>query len=687
MEKGLQTAPNNGEISESRLRYRIPADVPLGTAAWYQFGRFERPICKKGDLFLGRLPTGESVGFRDDRHVLITAGTRSGKGASFLIPNICLWPGSIFCIDPKGENAMVTARRRAGGNKYCKGKGQRVHILDPFKKVSTRLDEFRDLKAAFNPLDLLLANSDEAVDIAAQIAESLIIKESSNDPFWEDAARSLLQALILHVASWKCYKASERNLATIWRLLRRGVEIDVHNELLELNGLPSPNGFAILFDQMRQNRSFDGVVADEGVRLSAMAEASPKAFNGMVQVACTNTNFMNSQQIRECLSRSTFSLSDLKTDPEGVSVYLCLPQRYMESHNRWLRMMVTLMIFEMEKNEHQPRSGHPVLTILDEFPSLNRMKVIENAVAQIAGYGVKLVMATQTLPQLKELYKDNWETLIANAGVKLFFGNDDHFTREYVAKLIGEREVVRYSRTYSETAGKSTSRTDGGSLGISVSDVFSSSHGFSYGSGGNSNVSNSYGQNSSSGMSSSSNWSDTSGESSSVMYGISESVQKRYLINPDEIGRFFGCPFYRRALALIAGEQPLCLSRVSYFKDDAFAGWFDWHPDHPLPRTIPQVEHDRKIAQEERQRELVRKRREEEVQEAKRLREEAKQKKKKEREYQEELRRSEEKQLRDLERKQREKERKEWEEKWPVIRTQLVGWTVIVGFFILRWLG
>jgi type IV secretory pathway TraG/TraD family ATPase VirD4 len=42
-----------------------------------------------------------------------------------------------------------------------------------------------------------------------------------------------------------------------------------------------------------------------------------------------------------------------------------------------------------------------------------------NASAQLAGFGVKMVFIVQALGQLKELYKDTWETFIANAGVIL----------------------------------------------------------------------------------------------------------------------------------------------------------------------------------------------------------------------------------------------------------------------------
>src|SRR3984893_4513153 len=114
----------------------------------------------------------------------------------------------------------------------------------------------------------------------------------------------------------------------------------------------------------------------------------------------------------------------------------------MSTHYRWLRMMIALTVTEMEKVRGQPVTGYPVLMVLDEFASLKRMEVIENAVAQVARYGVKLFFVLQSLEQLKAVYKDNWETFLANSGLKIFFNIEDHFSREHISRLIGEREVI-----------------------------------------------------------------------------------------------------------------------------------------------------------------------------------------------------------------------------------------------------
>lgn len=48
-----------------------------------------------------------------DKHMLSIAPTRTGKGRGLILPNLLNLPDhSVLVIDPKGENALVTARHR-----------------------------------------------------------------------------------------------------------------------------------------------------------------------------------------------------------------------------------------------------------------------------------------------------------------------------------------------------------------------------------------------------------------------------------------------------------------------------------------------------------------------------------------------------------------------------------------------
>ncbi|MCR6734313.1 MAG: type IV secretory system conjugative DNA transfer family protein [Afipia sp.] len=551
----------------------IPVSAPvtrttlLGTAAWQSTVR----KYQTGNLFLGLAKDG-AVGQDDEGHVLVAAGARGGKGTSAIVPNLCLWPGSAVVIDPKGENAMVTARRRGTGSVFCHGMRQKVRILDPFNEINHPDDAMADLKAAFNPLDLIDPKREDSLSEAGRIADALVVSENSLDPFWDDAARSLLAGIILHVASSWDFLPEARNLVTVYKLVMEG-DANALKILKRQNAKAPkadlPSSYALLAKAMKRNPAFGGAVAHAGAMLEDM-ERSEKMRVSVMQVLRTNLDFIKEPGMQRCLSRSNFKISDLKTDPKGMSLYLCLPQRYMQPHFRWLRMMTTLIIGEMERVAHQPKCGHRVLMVLDEFAGLQRMKVIENAAAQIAGFGVKMMFVVQTLAQLKHTYKDNWETLLANCSTKLFFCNDDHFTRDYVSKLIGDCEVVRTVSSLNETRGMSCSSA--------LSRNASESRNASFGS--TNNVSNSFGF--SSGISESSSFSFNQSSS----FNASETVHKRALITPDEVGRLFGDRENPKMLVLLSGQQPLTLQRFVYFRHPWLRGFYDINRDHPAPLTL-----------------------------------------------------------------------------------------------------
>lgn len=596
------------------------SEQALATAEWAKPSDLANLVFKPGALWLGRAADTEEtpVGFADDRHALIVAGNRSGKGTSAIVPNLCLWPGSIVVIDPKGENATVTAARRAGGSDYCDGLDQRTFVLDPFKAAQVP----DNLRASFNPIDALNPDSEEAVDDAARIADALVVSQNTNDPFWDEQARSLIKGLILHVLTSDDFEG-RRNLVTVRQLITSG-DIETRKTLEDMGADDVPTAFELLFEGMRRNPIFHGIISGAGESFGNMAESSQKTFNGVLSAAGNHTEFIDSLPMQRLLAETTpgFSLDKLKTDPMGVSVFLSLPQRFMNTHFRWLRMMVSLTITEMEKVSGQPTSGHRVLLVLDEFAGLKKMEIIENAAAQIAGFGVKIAFIVQQLTQLKAVYKDNWEVFVGNAGTRLFFGIEDNFTREYISKALGETEVTRTTRNQSETQGTSRSQTHGSSSSFSTSTSSSEggSSGTSYSFGGssgssagsfwnnaknsssNSSVSFSSGSNWSSTTSSSSsystNQSETVGENESQTQGISQGIHKRALLTPDEIGLLFGRvedkdnPAYPGlALALPSGKRPIIVRRANYFEDRAFERAFDPHPDHgfvPLPALEPE---------------------------------------------------------------------------------------------------
>ncbi|MBO9712684.1 type IV secretory system conjugative DNA transfer family protein [Sphingomonas sp.] len=528
-------------------------NVSLGTAGWMPAAEAEQLAYEPGALWLGRSETEAAIpiGWRDDRHVITVAGTRAGKGTSLLVNNLCLYPGSVVCIDPKGENATLTAARRGQGSDTATPMGQRVYVLDPFN--AAQVDQ--GYRAAFNPLDWIDTDNPEASDEAKRLADSLVVVAKGEDAHWDESARSVIEGLILHVLHAIEYEG-RRNLLTVRQLLTRGdtqgvAEYVAYRRATEPEfEMPEPSAaaFDFLWKAMAESKAFHGIVAGVGASVLSMAD---RELSSVLSTARRNTDFLDSPLMRPVLDHSTFSLDALKSDPAGVTVYLCLPARYMNTHARWLRMMVGLTLDGMERLRGRPMSGHPVLLVLDEFAILDRMASLEKAIGQIAGFGVKIWAVLQDLTQLKALYKERWETFLGNAGLAMFFGNADQFTLDYISRRLGKVEVRKDVANRGEQVGSGTgsSYNPSGVASWGLGALTALIPGLSR------------------------------SRQEGVAWGTSETVQKTELLNPDEAAKIFAAET-GRMLAITPNHYPIAVRRTPYFADPAFAGLFDPHPDH-----------------------------------------------------------------------------------------------------------
>ncbi len=118
--------------------------------------------------------------YAGDGHLLTVAPTGAGKGRSAIIPNLLTYPGPVICIDSKGENAQVTARRR-------REMGQQVVLLDPFRTVTDHGD-------SLNPYDLLELPGAE-LDCDSEMLTELVgggEQTLGKEPFWDLTAVGLI---------------------------------------------------------------------------------------------------------------------------------------------------------------------------------------------------------------------------------------------------------------------------------------------------------------------------------------------------------------------------------------------------------------------------------------------------------------------------------------------------------------
>lgn len=423
---------------------RALADVPttFGSARWASVEHMaEEGVFKPHGLCLGQVDPHEQdtkIHYNGDRHLLTVAPTRSGKGTCHIVPNLLGYQGSALVIDPKGENALITAKARAT-------MGQAIHICDPWNIAS----DAGFGTARFNPLDWLQLGDVDITENAMLLADALVVEGDHRDRFWAEESKALLQGYLLYVAT-DPREQDERHLGRV-------------RDLLLLDGEDQK----ALFEHMMGSPHH--IVASTGARC---LQKEPKLLANVMASAQAQTHFLDSARIRENLTASDFAFEDLKD--EAITIYLVLPADRLETFGRWLRLMVQQAITVNARNiEKTPKK--PVLFILDEMPALGRLSMVEQAYGLMAGFGFQIWGIVQDLGQLKGVYGDRHESFIANSGVVAYFGSPDCLTADYISNMCGVTTVWNFSSALSTAFSSSTGGSGGTSRSNSETDTRSAS--------------------------------------------------------------------------------------------------------------------------------------------------------------------------------------------------------------------
>jgi type IV secretion system protein VirD4 len=467
--------------------------------------------------WLGFLPYSTSSGTKISQlyanlngHIFTVAASRSGKGATQIIPNLLHWPYSTIVIDVKSENYDLTQKKRREFGP--------VYHFSPFRESSY----------SFNPIDFVstVTDPDEQEDRARYLAELLVpVRPESKDPYFEQAARTLVKTFVLWLSTTDTiarnseeqekytFLATERTMAEIVRLLKQEKE-----------------GFQGSLSMMRHATEHYWVRTDASAQLRLLE--AEKQFAGVVETAIQNLNVWANGRVRRVTRETNIPLSDFRFEPN--SLYLMVPPDEMEEYRGVLRAIIGIAI-KLLKNEYddsQHREWPPVLFLLDEFTQLGKMEPIVHGLNYLAGYGICLWTFAQNLDAMKKVYPDDWGSFIANSPTRCFFGVNDHQTAKLVSDMVGiatiQNRSLSTNSNYSEAFG--TNRNTGSSTGPG---------GYTSSSGSGSSRTTTYGSGS----------------------GQSVTDAQRALYNPDEVMRLGSMD----QIIFMQGCKPIKAKRAAYY--------------------------------------------------------------------------------------------------------------------------
>jgi type IV secretion system protein VirD4 len=364
---------------------------------------------------------GSKIVYAGERHLLLFGPNGTGKGTRFLIPNLLsIKDRSIIVIDPKGELAAVTAAyRRTVGD---------VVMLNPFNVLGLG-------SAGFNPLAALDPASANFYDDAAALGEALISIEGV-DPHWSQSAQGLLVALLM----WEKIKnGAAANLENVRALLTEADKWERYTGEDSKTRERQTAGLTVTAADM---------VAEGGYEIASLAGRFTERTNELTSIrstADTQTRWILSEPMRDDLKKSGVDFAKLKEKP--TTVYVILPAERMRTHSVWLRLVIVSALRAL----YRP-GGLRTLLLIDEMPALGHLAPLEDAFGLVRGYKVQIAGICQDLAQLKALYKERWESFLANAGVVQGFTPNDLTTADWMSRRAGQTTLVAENSSQSRQA-------------------------------------------------------------------------------------------------------------------------------------------------------------------------------------------------------------------------------------------
>jgi type IV secretion system protein VirD4 len=401
-------------------------------------------MCLTNGLFFGKSSApglrgttlenaGAPVCSTPEHHTLIVARTRTGKGTRVIVPTLLRYGGSVFVIDPKGENAAITARARSQMLPQ-----QCVRILNPWNELSeTFQSQNLGEPATYNPLDILERSDPNAVAVAQTLAAAICPAPSNaKDRFWQGSAANVLTAVFLWLTDQAEVRGERKTLGRA-------------REIVSLSRKDFTKTYLTL---MAASEAFDGAIREMAAPFIDLAD---ETYSGVMSNLSENTRFLSDPQVKAATAKSSFSMEELVT--RKTTVYVVIPTDRMETQRTWLRLVVAAAIHAFKRSKKKRESGHRCLFLIDEFAALGHMDDMPRDVATMGGFGIDFALVVQGLDQLKDHYGEARNTILSNCAYQWFCNLNDLDSAKYVSEVLGKKTVVTTSTSDSTSSGNRSS--------------------------------------------------------------------------------------------------------------------------------------------------------------------------------------------------------------------------------------
>ena len=143
-----------------------------------------------------------------------------------------------------------------------------------------------------------------------------------------------------------------------------------------------------------------------------------------------------------------------KVGDELTCFFAIIPQT-----NTTFNFLVSMLFSQMfeslyYKGSQIPNSRLPyhVRFLLDEFANVGKIPEFPQKISTCRKYNLSVTIVLQSIAQIKTLYKDDYETIIANCDTSICLGTNEQTTADYFSKKLG-KATIRVRSTSGQKVG------------------------------------------------------------------------------------------------------------------------------------------------------------------------------------------------------------------------------------------
>lgn len=356
-----------------------------------------------------------------NNNIMVIGGPGSGKSFNIVRPNLLQKYGSYVVTDPSAELLKTTGR-------FFEENGYEIKV---FNLVDMPHSD------CYNPFRYLRSEEDVLTLIQCLIKSTESEGKSGGDPFWEKAETALLEAIIFYLIRFQ--KKEFQNFSMVSKLLREA-KADPKSTTTKLDSI---------FDEIRQFDKDDICLKQYDI----FKQASEKTAQSILITAATRLSSFNIDAVESLTSEDNMDLGSIGDRP--TVVYIIVPQgnnAYAFLVNMLYSQMFDTLYYHAQMDNGDARLKYDVRFILDEFANIGVIPAFQNKLTTMRKYGLSCMIFIQAVGQIKNLYKDDWETLMGACDTLVYLGGNELSSMEDLSKKLGDQTIRVKDSSYSKSA-------------------------------------------------------------------------------------------------------------------------------------------------------------------------------------------------------------------------------------------